>query len=132
MRLVYSLVSFRLQCFPDNVMSLTKVELEKRLMCSLVIVDISMSIDPDKVLHAVLDCGSDRWYCLAFEMGLSLSEVTNMTSGIPHNAGKLRAVFEGKRHKVGQRDAAAALLKACENISMPIIGVVLDKIALLQ
>ena len=66
------------------------------------------------------------------EMGFSSSEVTTMTSEIPHNAGKLRAVFEGKRNGVGQRDAEAALLKACENITMPIIGAVLDKVGLVQ
>ena len=52
--------------------------------------------------------------------------MADITSGIPENADKIRAVFDSKIDAVDESDAAKSLLEACRRISHPIIGGVID------
>ena len=59
-------------------------------------------------------------------MGYSKGQVADITSQIPENADKIRAVFDSKIDAVGESDATKSLLEACRRISPPIIGGVID------
>ena len=59
-------------------------------------------------------------------MGYSSGQVEDITSRIPSDADKIRAVFDKKIDAVGESDATAALLEACRRIPNPIIGSVMD------
>ena len=59
-------------------------------------------------------------------MGYSSGQVEGITSRIPNDADKIRAVFNNKIDAVGESAATAALLEACKCIPNPIIGGVMD------
>ena len=62
-------------------------------------------------------------------MGYSGAEVGAITTGIPSEADKIRAVFDNKIRVVGKRAAMEALLEACRCVPYPIIGGVMDSLS---
>lgn len=95
---------------------------------SYLLTDSRHSYDPDEVLHTVLNNGPDQWFSICLALGYAPGKVTDLTSGIPNNAGKIQNVFETKAADVGRIQAAAKLLEACETIPDPIIGIVLEEL----
>ena len=82
--------------------------------------------DPEKVFQAVTRLGCDQWYSLCLLMGYASGQVDDITSRIPSNADKIRAVFNKKINAVGESAATEALLEACRRLPHPINGGVMD------
>ena len=59
-------------------------------------------------------------------MDYASGQVDDITSRIPSNADKIRAVFNKKINAVGESAATKALLEACTRLPHPIIGGVMD------
>jgi ankyrin repeat protein len=86
------------------------------------------SLDPEKVLQAVIGQGCDQWYTLCVKMGFAGAKVDAITHRMSSEADKIRAVFDKKTKAVGERAATQSLLKACKRLSDPIIGGVMDSL----
>jgi hypothetical protein len=82
------------------------------------------------IVNAVLRCGSDRWYELAFRMGFSDAEINALSFEKPAPSSKLLAVINKKVEQVGQETAEKILLQACKEIHPPIYGAVCDSVGI--
>lgn len=89
---------------------------------------ISLTIDLNGVLRAVVSCAPDAWYSIGTELGFTSGELMSMTEGLCSHAAKLQRIVHQKAAAVGEEDATQLLLQACRNIPNPVIGDVLRKL----
>ena len=74
----------------------------------------------EAVKDAVVKHGSNKWYEIGLKLGLNENEIRNSTYNIPTEDGRLLAVIEAKKTKVGKNITAKDLLRACHQIPTPI------------
>lgn len=84
--------------------------------------------DVNSVIKAVIKHGNDRWYDIGLKLGLSNAQVNTTANDKPSGDGKLLALIERKKEEVGVQCLAQDLLRACKDISSPIIGAVEDEL----
>jgi hypothetical protein len=105
-------------------------ELVESLQDLMVFPPISSSSTSRTIVNAVLRCGSDRWYELAFRMGFSDAEINALSFEKPAVSSKLLAIINKKVQQVGQETAEKILLQACREIHPPIYGAVCDSVGI--
>lgn len=84
--------------------------------------------DAESVITAVEKHGSHVWYQIGLELTFSDAEVWAIVNPIPENTGRLRALIERRRARVGIEAVARELLDVCMSISTPIAGAVHDEL----
>lgn len=84
--------------------------------------------DAESVITAVEKHGSHVWYQIGLELGFADSEVRATVDQITAKTGKLRALIEKRRARVGTEAVARELLDVCMSISTPIAGAVHDEL----
>ena len=82
----------------------------------------------NKVYKAVLEHGAPQWSSIGLEIGLSNEMIETLTSDKPLYSCKLQAIIFRKFGQCGIKETEECLLRACETIPCPILGVVLDYI----
>jgi hypothetical protein len=114
--------------------AVTKVIDDEELVESLHDLMVLPSIPPRStsrpIVNAVLRCGSDRWYELAFRMGFSDAEIRALSFEKPAASSKLLSIFNKIVEEVGQETAEKILLQACKEIHPPIYGAVCDSVGI--
>ena len=93
------------------------------LLCALTSSDLLFFVvDALTATKAVVRKGQDQWYEIGLELGMEHAEIMASVHAIPSNAGKLRAIIETTRQKVGNESLVEQLMTACKNIPTPIDG----------
>ena len=93
-----------------------------------VVSESDMFCDAQLVLSAVLKHGPHCWFSIGLKLGFTAGQVKAITHAIPRDEDKLTMLFETKANALGRDKAAAQLLDACNTITNPILGIVMDEL----
>ena len=89
----------------------------------------SYCVDFALLLRAVLECAAHRWCFLGIKLAFTTGQIESIVKGIALDVDKLRKIVD---HKVMSEpstdDVEYQLLRACETIPEPVIGVVREKL----
>ena len=103
-----------------NISYLYDVDLMCGCTINVMCLCVGYSLDFDTVKRALVKYGCNQWYEIGMELGLNGNEIKEETHVIPSFPGKLLAIIEAKRMKVGKVKTAEGLLRACYCIPTPI------------
>ena len=86
------------------------------------------AFDVNALIKAVIDNGQDQFYSFGRDLGLTPAEISSITDDKPSTSDKLRAIIDKRRAVVGDEELRDDLLAACDSVSRPIKGAVLDQL----
>ena len=72
--------------------------------------------------------GCDQYFNIGLELKMTYPQIKDIVCDVPNGQQKLRLVIETRRQEVGNEAVTYELLNACETISTPIIGAVLEEL----